>query len=493
MYRRPLANEPTPPISSASAAPDPQLAASILQAVASRAQASNATNTATQTLTAPIHAITNPPSFHSFLKKHRAAVAFFTSANCGPCRMIEPTFERLSEEKGVKADGTGAGFAKIDIGVGQGNSLASEWGIRATPTFIFFLDGEKLDEMKGANASELRSQVDLLLFQAFPPHPHTSLSLPAVQALSLNPIIFSQVPVIDTVLTKLSSFIDDATWPSMPATQAQVKRTLTGTVAPYLRARFSATPSTQLPSATPAILNPWSEATSALASALPITSLFPLVDLWRLALLDPSVGTWASSSPTSGPIQLFIEKASTALKTVDPASNPRNYLLTVLRLLSNAFSTPALAHTLFLTSRATLAEVIVPSLLHADGAVRTAAASLTFNVAAYLQKGRVEKVKGGASAVQEDEDWEVEMVSAVVEALDREITSEEVVHRLAASLALLLRLSPAYQTQMSPLLEVLQAQAVLKRKLAKGGCGEDGVVKKDIRKLVEEVANKLCP
>lgn len=68
-----------------------------------------------------------------------------------------------------------------------------------------------------------------------------------------------------------------------------------------------------------------------------------------------------------------------------------------------------------------------------------------------------------------------------------------VVHRLTASLACLLRVSPAYENQLSPVLEVLQARDVLKQKLAKGGCGEAGVTKKDVRKLVEEVADKLCP
>jgi hypothetical protein len=68
------------------------------------------------------------------------------------------------------------------------------------------------------------------------------------------------------------------------------------------------------------------------------------------------------------------------------------------------------------------------------------------------------------------------------------------VHRLTATLALLLRLSPAYDTQLVPLLEVLQSREVLMRKLRKEGQG--GVVwgkkEKEVRQLVEEVAGKLC-
>ena len=63
------------------------------------------------------------------------------------------------------------------------------------------------------------------------------------------------------------------------------------------------------------------------------------------------------------------------------------------------------------------------------------------------------------------------------------------VHRLTACLAFLLRLSPFYDTQVVPLLEVLQAKNILLGKLEKGGC----VTKPEIRSLVEEVAQKLCP
>ena len=58
--------------------------------------------------------------------------------------MIGPIFQCLSEEKGLHEDRDGAGFAQTNIDVGMGRNLATEWGIRATPTFISFLDGKKV-------------------------------------------------------------------------------------------------------------------------------------------------------------------------------------------------------------------------------------------------------------------------------------------------------------------------------------------------------------
>jgi hypothetical protein len=67
------------------------------------------------------------------------------------------------------------------------------------------------------------------------------------------------------------------------------------------------------------------------------------------------------------------------------------------------------------------------------------------------------------------------------------------VHRLTATLGLLLRLSPAYETQLVPLLEVLQSRGVLMRKIGKGKGGVGwGKKEKEVKRLVEEVAGKLC-
>ncbi|KAJ7147552.1 PPPDE putative peptidase domain-containing protein [Mycena crocata] len=502
MYRRPAPGAPVAP------PPNQPVAASLLQAVAARAQApapavAPAHLAATESLAAPLHPSTNSASFRTLLRTHRAVVAFFTDQQgCPPCRVIAPVFDQLATQKGVRSNtgGRGAAFTKIDMRVGAGGTLSQEWGVRVTPTFMFFLNGTKVSELKGADANELRTQIDLLLFQAYPPHPHSSLSLRAVEAISLKPILFTQVPTLDTVLAKLISFVDAAP-PSPTITQAKdVLRTL---VVPYLKARFPTGPdvskSTPLQSATPGLLTSWTAATVALTGALPAESLFPLVDLWRLAVLDPAAAVWLASASGAGPVGVLARIARDALAQPTQDKGTRNYVLTALRLLANAFGHPALARGLLSgpgNDGAALG-TLVPALLHSDAAVRTAAASLAFNAAASVQRARVAAGAGlggvGASgsvpddadaAAAADEDWQVELVSALVEALERE-GGEDVLHRLVAALACLLRFAPS-DGQVESLVEVLGARTMVLGKLK-----VDSVQKKEVRKLIEEVGS-LC-
>lgn len=303
-----------------------------------------------------------------------------------------------------------------------------------------------MHELKGVNAPELRSQVDLLMYEAFPrkqilypcifilcltadtvAHPHTSLALPAVEHLTLDPILFTQVPALESVNAKLCSFIDAAsTWPSNAAqTQSQVKQTLSQAVLPFLKAPASASK----PKASAGLLVPWARVTATLADALQPAELFPLVDMWRLAIVDPSVSSWCASLPlnknTLDPVNIFLSMATSAL--AGSTNVPRNFILIVLRLLSNTFSNLVLARILLSEDmRESVTGLLVTTLLHEDAAVRTAAASLAFNIAAYFQKKRVAKAKGQDDGSEEAGDWEVEIVSAVIEAIEREKGSEEV-------------------------------------------------------------------
>ena len=249
-------------------------------------------------------------------------------------------------------------------------------------------------------------------------HPHLSLDLPSISALSTEPILFAQVPTLDTVHDKLVSFMDST--PSLE-NPGKIKDNLAQNVFPFLKQRYveksKAPPS-------PVVVAAVSQTISTLAAALPAASLFPLLDIWRLAILEPT-----TASATLSPLVKVLTSTGESL-----LSSPRATVLTLLRLATNALGT-SLSRSLLAAdsrARAALTSVLVQTLLHSDRLVRVAAASLAFNVGAWVQKGRVARVKGeedatidGIRAGEEDGEWEVELVSAVTEALANEEESED--------------------------------------------------------------------
>ncbi|KAF7299157.1 hypothetical protein MIND_00864300 [Mycena indigotica] len=493
MYRRPSPGAPEVPPPT----PNQPIASSLLQAVASQAQQPATTSiqppplAATESLAGPMHTTTNSASFRTLLQSHRAVVALFTDpAGCAPCRMIAPYYEDLAIEKGLRsATSRGATFTKIDPSVGSGQALCSEWGIRAYPTFMFFLNGKKTSELRGADPGELRAQVDLLLFEAYPPHPHASLPLPGMKTLSLSPILFTQVPALDAVLTKLVSFIDAA--PQSPHS-TQAKEILRSQVVPFLKSKFGPDKPKAPPPTNVAFLTAWGAVTMTLVGALPKESLFPLVDMWRLAVLDPATATWLAGSPGAGPVGSIIKLAQETLESGAEDKGARNFVLTALRLLTNAFGNSALSRVLLAGTDGSAMSTLVPALLHADSAVRTAAASLAFNASVPVQRVRVNTGAGLGGlppttnvdpsdvASAADEDWQVELVSALTEALKEE-SGEEVIHRLAGALACLLRFAPN-DGQVWSLVEVLDVKAVVSGKAAV-------VNKKEVQGLITDVAS----
>ncbi len=67
---------------------------------------------------------------------------------CGPCRMIAPIVEELSEAyEGI------ATIAKVNTDEEQG--IAVKFGIRSIPTVMFFKDGQIADQMIGAASKQV--------------------------------------------------------------------------------------------------------------------------------------------------------------------------------------------------------------------------------------------------------------------------------------------------------------------------------------------------
>nr|CAG4711254.1 unnamed protein product [Naegleria fowleri] len=89
--------------------------------------------------------------FNEALKHDKLVVADFTASWCGPCQYISPIFAAMSTQyEDVK-------FLKIDVDECQ--DIALEYGIEAMPTFQFFKNGTKVDEVQGADPDSLEQLV----------------------------------------------------------------------------------------------------------------------------------------------------------------------------------------------------------------------------------------------------------------------------------------------------------------------------------------------
>ncbi|KAH7337184.1 PPPDE putative peptidase domain-containing protein [Rhizoctonia solani] len=442
MFRRPTPGATPPPGTPQTAAPAPDISNLLLQAVAQRAAASTSgqpitANPASSTVAAPVHIATNPPSLDSLIKSHRASVVFFTSSSCGPCRMVEPAFEDLAREKA----GPDVVFVKVSLDVPGAAEVSGRWEVHVTPTFIMCLDGERTDELKGADRGELKTRVDLLLYQAFPPHPHLSLNLPALKALSTQATVYEQAPDPTKLLTKLQTTITSLGLTNYSSVAAMVNTT---------RAQGVDSIDDQV------ALN-FAKASDAFITAAPPQDLFPLLDLWRIALLNQNFVTKCALGNYG--LSSVITKVSEHIEKLG-AETPKALALTGLRLQSNISANSALLRHLIgqRAHRSSFTQVAVSGLLHEDTGVRTAAATLVFNLGTHLQRSRRQNPTRPDSV--EDGDWEVEVLTAILESLSRE-SDPGIVHRLVSAFGFFAMLSPTFLEQTGPLLEVLEAKTTL--------------------------------
>lgn len=137
---------------------------------------------------------TTSSEFDGIISTSNMIVAFFTSENCGPCKMIEPHFHSLSKTH------TNISFLQIDTQ--RAFPVARQYQITATPTFITFLNGKIYSEWKGANISTLDSNLSRLIEMGKPLLPPTLRG-----SYSQSPILFTRSPPMDKVIPNLPSGI----------------------------------------------------------------------------------------------------------------------------------------------------------------------------------------------------------------------------------------------------------------------------------------------
>ena len=483
MFRRTSPSEhpvsgTSPPTTAASGSSSTSpLASSLLSSVAAQATAPSPATTLTPE-TSPLTLVSSMSNFNAILKQHPAVVVNFTNTpGCPPCRVIKPVYETIASDCAVTYAGKGVRFVEVELGIGEGRDIASGHKVHATPTFMFFQNGKKVDELKGASKKELEMKVETFLEECFPRHPQYKLYLPAIEAIPIQAIVSGTTPAYPALLSKLESF----------GVQAEKITMLRDRVVPLLDGRVTPAEADLLN-----LFTQWTLLSNDLLASSKPEATFPLIDLWRVGLLSPRISSLLAlnlspaTSPAVDPISSILSITSSALATA-PNSTPRPFLLTVLRLLTNLLAPLPLANILLSSASVSplqndLTSILVESLLYPDTSVRSTAAGVAMNLASWRHRIAKEQRKGADE--MEENACVVEVVSALVEAIGRE-SDEDVAHRLLAALGLLAYLSPSYTSLVQPLLEVLGTKGVIEGRMK-------GYKKKDVKKLAEEIAGKLC-
>ena len=96
----------------------------------------------------------NKEEFENLLKEKELLVVDFFATWSGPCKMLSPIIEQLSEkyDEGVRV-------AKIDVD--ENEELAVKYEIQAVPTIIFFKEGTEIGRVTGiVSLSNLQELVE---------------------------------------------------------------------------------------------------------------------------------------------------------------------------------------------------------------------------------------------------------------------------------------------------------------------------------------------
>ena len=96
-------------------------------------------------------------NFDSFIaQSDKPVLVDFWATWCGPCRMLTPVIEQVSQENGDK-------LAVGKVNVDDCPDLAMKFGVMSIPTLILFKDGQIVDKRVG---SQPKNQLDEMIKQA---------------------------------------------------------------------------------------------------------------------------------------------------------------------------------------------------------------------------------------------------------------------------------------------------------------------------------------
>ena len=85
----------------------------------------------------------NEKKFESEVLKEKKVLVDFNATWCGPCRMLKPILEEISND-----------YKIVSIDVDENMELAREYGIMTIPCLIVFKDGKEVSRSVGLKTKE---------------------------------------------------------------------------------------------------------------------------------------------------------------------------------------------------------------------------------------------------------------------------------------------------------------------------------------------------
>lgn len=101
-----------------------------------------------------VTSVTNISAYRSVIASSKPTIVDFWAAWCGPCKAIRPQFDKLAEKH--------PNIQCLSVNVDDAGDIASEVGVTALPTFVFYANGELTGKVVGADLNSLNNAfVDL--------------------------------------------------------------------------------------------------------------------------------------------------------------------------------------------------------------------------------------------------------------------------------------------------------------------------------------------